>query len=107
MATSEAWQRAVINISTATTTTIITAATDEFFEIKKLFLWAGGVQGVTFLSQATTMCGQIDMVAQSRFVLDSEDGILWLRSLAVGDDFRITTTAAIQLSGIAVFQLTN
>ena len=107
MATSEAWQRAAINISTATTTTIITAATDEFFEIKKLFLWASGAQGVTFLSQATTMCGQIDMAAQSRFVLDSEDAIIWLRGLAVGDDFRITTSAAVQLSGIVVFQITN
>ena len=104
---SGAWKRAPIDISTATTTTIITAATDEFFEIRKLLLWASGVQGVTFLSQATTMCGKIDMVAQSRFILDSADEILWLRSLAVGDDFRITTTAAIQLSGVVVYQLTN
>jgi hypothetical protein len=103
---TEAWKRAAIDISTATTTTIITTAADEFWEIGKLFLWSSGIQGVTLLSQATVLCGKLDMVGQSRFVLDLSS-VLWLRGLAVGDDFRITTTAAVQLSGIAVYKLTN
>lgn len=102
-----AWKRAAIDISTATTTTIITTAADEFFEIRKLFLWSSGVQGATLLSGSTALCGKIDLVAQSRFVLDSADEILWLRGVAVGDDFRITTTAAVQVSGIVVYQLSN
>lgn len=104
---SQAWKRAAIDISTATTTTIITTAADEFFEIRKLFLWASGVQGATLKSGTTVLCGKIDLVAQARFVLDSSDEILWLRGVAVGDDFTIVTTAAIQLSGIIVFQLSN
>lgn len=102
-----AWKRAAINITTATTTAVISTAADEFFEIKKLFLHSSGVNGVTLQSGSTVLCGKLDVVAQWRVLFGGEDDILWLRGVAVGDDFQIVTTQAVQLSGIVVYQLTN
>jgi hypothetical protein len=100
-------KRIAIDINTITTTTIIATAADEYFNILKLFLHSSGTNGVTLQSQAANLAGKFDMVAQERFFLESADGVPLLRGITVGDDFKITTTAAVQLSGFAVYKLSN
>lgn len=99
------WKRAAIDISTATTTTIITAASDEYFEVYKWFLHSSGTQAVTPKSEATVICGKLDMVAQERFFLESANEVPLFRGTTVGDDFKLTTTQAVQISGFVVYKL--
>jgi|ERR1041385_2737202 xanthine dehydrogenase molybdopterin-binding subunit B len=96
-----------IDISSATTTTVISTAADEYFNVVKLFLHASGANAATLKSASTVLCGKLDLVAQERFFLESADGVSLLRGAAVGDDFTIVTTTTAQLSGFVVYKITN
>ena len=100
-------KRAAIDISTNTTTTIITTNASEYFNIMKIFLHSSGTNGVTFKSGSTVICGKLDLVAQERFIQESCDTVPWYSGIAAGDDFTITTTASVQLSGTVVYTLTT
>lgn len=98
------FKRAAINITTATTTAVITGVAGEYFSVVKMLLHSSGTNGVTFKSGTTVLCGKLDMVAQERFILDDEDSVGWFRAIATGDSLNIVTTQAVQLSGMVIYQ---
>ena len=98
------WKRAAIDISTATTTAVITGVTGEYFAVKKMFLHSSGTNAVTIKSGTTVLCGKLDMVAQWRVLWDDEDDVSWLRAIASADSLNFVTTQAVQLSGWVVYQ---
>lgn len=102
-----------INISTITTTTLVAAVTGKRIHVYALFLWAGGTQSITFRDNTpTTLMGQLDMTAQTAFTLDlqsvqgpdSPQLIPWMTT-GQGQSFQAVTTAAVQVSGIALYAI--
>lgn len=97
-------KRAIINMSTATTTSIITGVSGEYWQVIKAVFHSSGINQFTIKSNTTAICGPLDVVAQWRMIWADEGGIPWLRALATGDDLKITTTQAVQLSGLLVYK---
>jgi len=98
------WKRVAIDISTATTTAVITGVAGEYFSVKKMFLHSSGINGLTIKSGTTVLCGKLDIVAQWRVLWGNEDDVAWLRAAATGDSLNFVTTQAVQLSGFIMYQ---
>jgi hypothetical protein len=96
---------ASIDISTATTTEIIPAATGQSIFVGGGLIWAGGTGNVTWKAGTGTNCGTntrtlsgaINMTAQTAFLVGSGLGVS-LKTRG-GEALCITTSAAVQVSG--------
>lgn len=87
-----------IDISTATTTIVRAIAAGRRFHIMGLFLRANGVQVATLQSEGNALTGPITFADAQEFNLPSST-VPHLSGAATGEDFKITTTQAVQLSG--------
>jgi hypothetical protein len=90
-----------INISTATTTTVRAIETGRRFHVMGLFIRAAGAQDVTFQSEANLISGAIPLSATLELNLPVST-VPHMSGLATGEDFKITTTQAVQTSGWAL-----
>jgi len=93
-----------IDITSATTTTIVAADATRKIKIVGIILFSSGINAITLLRGATALCGKFDLVAQSGFTMNIGNNTPIFET-AVNEAFRITTTAATQLSGVAVYFL--
>ncbi len=91
--------KAVINISTATTTEIIAATANKTIVIESLLLVTTNAQSVTLLSAAIAVTGAIPLSANGGIGIDKPV------ELTVSEAFNITNTIATQTSGYVTYYL--
>ena len=89
-----------IDISTATTTTVRAIGAGLKFHVVGLYLRANGAQVVTFQSEGNAISGPITFADTQELHLPAGT-VPHLSGEATGEDFKITTTAAVQISGWA------
>jgi hypothetical protein len=95
---------AVINITTATDTTIIAAVASQRIRIYAIWMWSGGTTSVTPKTATTPLSGTISMVAQSHFDKEPRrDEEPWF-TCGVNEAFVLTTSGAAQVSGIVYYE---
>lgn len=95
---------AVINISTATDTTIVAAVAAQRIRIYAIWIWSAGSTNVTPKSASTALAGPIAMAAQSDFNREPRrDQEPWF-TCGVNEAFVLTTSAAVQISGIVYYE---
>ena len=87
---------AEIDISSATTTSVVAAVTGRKVKIYRIFIWSAGTNVVTLLSASTDLSGPITFSASGELSLSGEVPVL---CCALSEAFRITTSTTGQISG--------
>jgi hypothetical protein len=88
----------IIDINTATTTTLVPAVEDYTIKVYKLVLFIGGTDTLTWQdSTPTTIYPAMSFSAGGTMVLD-QVGIAWMEC-ATGTSLQLVTSAAVQVSG--------
>src|SRR5688572_20967954 len=103
MATPSAQSYAVVNVVTATDTTLVAAVADQRVRVISFWLWSAGTTNVTFKSASTALHGPVALAAQSHLYKDPRDDEQpWLLTVA-GEALVLTTSGAVQVSGIVYY----
>lgn len=88
---------ATISISTATSTSVVAAASGQTVRVYSIILNVAGTQGVTIKDGATALTGDIALSTGGGFILDPQPDP-WFITTA-GNALVITTDSAVQTSG--------
>lgn len=92
------------NENTATTHWVITVPANLRFKVVHVMLVAEGDVAVTYYSGATALSGPMDLAANVGFV-DHPGPDSPLPGKALGDDFGIALSAAVQVSGYVLYYM--
>ena len=98
---------AVINVSTATTTTLVASVTGKRIQVYAILIQSAGIQNVVFRdSTPTTLWPSTDLTARERLFLPLvADANYPYMITAVGTSFQVVTIAAVPVSGRVYYSI--
>lgn len=95
--------RGVINISTATTTTLVAAVPGKTIRMLRYDFIAAGAVNVTFKSDTTPIAGPYACAANGGIA--PPESLCGIFETASGEALKVTTDAAVQLGGCFTYQV--
>lgn len=93
-----------IDMSTATTATLVTGVAGKKIRVLGMALFAGGASDVTLKDNTTALHGKYGLAANGGLV-DNGNRDCPVFVLTAGNDLKITSSAAVQVSGRVTYDL--